>query len=77
MCKGLEEITIPAGVKEIGDYAFYHCDNLRHIYLHAHTPPAITTILKNSNAVIHVPLTALENYMKHPYWAKYNIEGDL
>ena len=76
-CKGLEEITIPAGVEEIGDYAFYHCDSLRHIYLHAHTPPAITTILKNSNAVIHVPLTALENYMKHPYWAKYNIEGDL
>ena len=77
MCKGLEEITIPAGVKEIGDYAFYHCDNLRHIYLHAHTPPAITTILKNSNAVIHVPFTALENYREHPYWAKYNIEGDL
>ena len=76
-CKGLEEITIPARVEEIGDYAFYHCDSLRHIYLHAHTPPAITTILKNSNAVIHVPLTALENYMKHPYWAKYNIEGDL
>ena len=76
-CKGLEEITIPAGVEEIGDYAFYHCDSLRHIYLHAHTPPAITTILKNSNAVIHVPLTALENYIKHPYWAKYNIEGDL
>ena len=77
MCKGLEEITIPAGVKEIGDYAFYHCDNLRHIYLHAHTPPAITTILKNSNAVIHVPFTALKNYREHPYWAKYNIEGDL
>ena len=77
MCKGLEEITIPAGVKEIGDYAFYHCDNLRHIYLHAHTPPAITTILKNSNAVIHVPFTALENYREHPYWTKYNIEGDL
>ena len=76
-CKGLEEITIPAGVEEIGDYAFYYCDSLRHIYLHSHTPPAITTILKNSNAVIHVPLTALENYMKHPYWAKYNIEGDL
>ena len=76
-CKGLEEITIPAGVEEIGDYAFYHCDSLKHIYLHAQTPPAITTILKNSNAVIHVPFTALENYMKHPYWAKYNIEGDL
>ena len=76
-CKGLEEITIPAGVEEIGDYAFFHCDSLRHIYLHAQVPPAITTILKNSNAVIHVPFTALENYRKHPYWAKYNIEGDL
>ena len=76
-CKGLEEITIPAGVEEIGDYAFYRCDSLRHMYLHAHTPPAITTILKNSNAVIHVPFTALENYRKHPYWAKYNIVGDL
>lgn len=77
MCKGLEEITIPAAVEEIGDYAFYHCDSLKHIYLHAQTPPAITTILKNSNAIIHVPFTALENYKRHPYWAKYNIVGDL
>ena len=76
-CKGLEEITIPSGVEEIGDYAFFHCDSLRHVYIHAHTPPAITTIFKNSNAVIHVPFTALENYRKHPYWLKYNIEGDL
>ena len=77
MCKGLEEVTVPAGVEEIGDYAFYYCDRLKHIYLHAHTPPAITTILKNSSAVIHVPFTALENYRKHPYWAEYNIVGDL
>ena len=76
-CKGLEEITIPSGVEEIGDYAFFHCDSLKHVYIHAQTPPAITTIFKNSNAVIHVPFTALENYRKHPYWAKYNIEGDL
>ena len=76
-CKGLEEITIPARVEEIGDYAFFRCDSLKHIYLHAQTPPAITTILKNSNAVIHVPFTALESYKNHPYWAKYNIEGNL
>lgn len=76
-CKGLEEITIPATVEEIGDYAFYHCDSLKHIYLYAQKPPAITTILNKSDAVIHVPVTAVEHYKNHPYWAKYNIAGDL
>jgi hypothetical protein len=76
-CKGLEEIIIPAAVEEIGDYAFYHCDSLKHIYIYAQKPPAITTILKNTDAVIHVPITAMEHYSNHPYWAKYNIVGDL
>lgn len=76
-CKGLEEIIIPAAVEEIGDYAFYHCDSLKHIYIYAQKPPAITTILKNTDAVIHVPITAMEHYSNHPYWSKYNIVGDL
>ena len=47
------------------------------IYLYAQKPPAITTILNKSDAVIHVPVTAVEHYKNHPYWAKYNIAGDL
>lgn len=30
-CDNLTSITIPAGVKSIGDYAFYYCDNLESI----------------------------------------------
>ena len=35
MCENLERITFGAGVKSIGDWAFYNCDNLSEITIAA------------------------------------------
>ena len=40
-CTGLNEIVIPAGVKEIGDSAFYACENLKAVYFLGNAPETI------------------------------------
>lgn len=76
-CAAPEEITIPASVEKIGDYAFYGCVNLNHIYNYATKPQAITLMLDNFNTVIHVPAASVNLYKKHPNRMILNIVGDL
>lgn len=78
-CRKLPEITLPATLKYIGEFAFFHCDNLRHVYLHAPEPPEMTNAfnIKGNSAIIHVPKTSVERYKKHLYWKRLNIVGDL
>ena len=40
-CKELTSITLPSSLKQIHDYAFNSCDNLKEVYCRSLTPPSI------------------------------------
>jgi len=37
-CTGLTEFTLPESITDIGEGAFYYCDNLKHLYVHSPDP---------------------------------------
>mgnify|MGYP002856272169 CR=1 FL=1 len=78
----LRSITIGRGVKEIGSYAFYGCNNLLTIRSKIETPFEINenTFINNStglrdsiynNAILYVPVGSRVNYMTTPGWNKF------
>ena len=76
----IQEIHVPEGVGYIKRSAFYHCWNLRAIYLHSTEPPYLLdsrirymsydTIFR-SGITIYVPEQAVEAYKSHNDWSKY------
>jgi trigger factor len=72
----LDQIHIPASVSFIGEYAFFHCYSLKDIYVHATTPPAITSIVNAPGVTFHVPAQSLNAYLNDMEWRKYTIVGD-
>ena len=76
-CSGLTEIDISDNIVSVGDYAFYNCTALRHVYNHAIEPQKITMIFNTPQVTVHVPAQSLEAYKKDFNWRKYNIVGDL
>ena len=73
----MEQIHLPASVSFIGEYAFFHCYSLKDIYVHATTPPAITSIVNAPGVTFHVPAQSLDEYLNDQEWRKYPIVGDL
>ena len=76
----LHEITIPASVESIGDYAFYYCENLEKVYCKATTPPTLgeATFDNSDNGTdkpigcyFYVPNTSVERYKATGSWNKY------
>ena len=76
-CPSLEEVRIPAGVSAIGEYAFFYCTNLKHVYNYAHEPQPVSVIFKTQDITIHVPATSVEKYRNAQHWRNMMIVGDL
>ncbi len=58
-CSGLTSITIPAGVTNIGDYAF---EGLTYIYCEDETPSTVGTNIVSNNSIIFVPDNVVDAY---------------
>ena len=63
-CKGITSISLPSSLKQIHNYAFCGCDNLKKIYCKALTPPSINSYYNNfhDDVVIYVPKGTQETY---------------
>ncbi len=76
----LREITIPASVISIGDYAFYYCENLKSVHCKAATPPLLGDSVfdnfdgnteKPIGCKIYVPAESVEAYKSAKNWDRY------
>jgi hypothetical protein len=63
-CEELTSITLPSSLKQIHDYAFNGCDNLKEVYCKSLTPPSINSSYNNfhNDVVIYVPKGTREAY---------------
>ena len=63
-CEDLMSITLPSSLKDIQNYAFCGCNNLKEIYCKTLTPPSINSSYNNfhDDAVIYVPKGTREAY---------------
>lgn len=70
----LKEVTIPESVEVIGEYLFWGCNSLRHIYNLNPVPQDIPAIHNNpSQITLHVPKGSVEAYKNAPYWQDMNV----
>ena len=73
--ESIQTITLPEGVTSIGDYAFSGCSSLQNMYCYAKTVPETgETVFKESNidnATLHVPASALNDYMTTAPWNEF------
>ncbi|MBP5714727.1 MAG: leucine-rich repeat protein [Prevotella sp.] len=73
-CYRLISITIPSGVTNIGDYAFWFCSNLQNIYCYAEQVTEIgNNVFENSNydATLHVPAASISAYQAAESWKNF------
>lgn len=79
-CKGLTSISLPSSLKQIHNYAFCGCDNLKEIYCKAHTPPSINNYYNDyhRDAKLYIPQGTLETYKNDGFMGGDNaIETDF
>lgn len=73
-CFSMKTIRIPAGVERIGDFAFWHCDSLRDVYVERKEPLEITNIFQDLKDVnLHVPKGSAEAYRKAEGWKSLSV----
>lgn len=80
-CSGfpIVSIDLPASLRNIEEYAFYHCYSLNKINLYATTPPTFVAnknTFANYNAEVHIPQGTLADYQATD-WSKFNLIEDL
>lgn len=71
---GIEEITIPGNVTNIGDYAFYNCLNLSIVIMESITPPTLGEQAFYDTHVelkIYVPAESLDVYKNASGWSDH------
>ncbi len=77
-CFSMKTIRIPAGVERIGDFAFWHCDSLKDVYVERKTPLEITNIFQDLTGVnLHVPKGSADAYRKAEGWKSLSVTEDL
>lgn len=78
-CEGLTSITLPSSLKQIHDYAFNGCNNLKEIYCKALTPPSINSYYNNfhEGVVIYVPKGTREAYREESLLFDNAVEIDF
>ncbi len=71
-CTSLTSITIPSSIVSIGHSAFIGCENLSLVVSLATTPPSLGNVAFEtaSDAVLHVPATAVSDY-ENSDWSEY------
>ena len=74
-CNGLKSVTLGNSVSSIGDNAFYNCWKLTDVYCYAENVPTTTTNAFNgvntSNATLHVPASAYDDYKTTAPWSSF------
>lgn len=79
-CSGfpIVSIDLPASLRNIEEYAFYHCYSLNKINLYATAPPTFVAnnTFANYNAEVHIPQGTLADYQATD-WGKFNLVEDL
>lgn len=83
--ESLKEVTLPANLRELGDYAFYHCTNLRKVIALMLEPvnPDYTGEspfgeINLKLATLVVPIGSADKYTKATMWSDFGtiMEGD-
>ncbi len=70
--RALTKVTIPAGVKEIGENAFEGCTSLYTVKVLAPEPPAAKNSCIGDHArAIYVPASSLDAYLTSPSWSSW------
>ena len=76
-CSGLTSITISNSVTSIGWSAFAFCSNLTEMYCYAKQVPTTGSSVFNevdlTNATLHVPASALNDYKTTAPWSEFGI----
>ena len=74
-CPNLTTIIIDNGVTDIGFDAFFSCNQVKHVYCYATTPPNIANGGAFNSFVytttLHVPTASIEAYKAQEPWSKF------
>ena len=75
----LTSITLPSSLKQIHDYAFNGCDNLKEVFCKSLTPPSINSSYNNfhNDVVIYVPKGTREAYRNESSLFENVVEVDF
>lgn len=72
----LNSIYFPENLKEIGDYAFYGCSNLKEITCHMIVPPSYNDssdyYFGDNIETIYIPVGTIDSYLNANGWNKYS-----
>ena len=78
-CEELTSITLPSSLRQIHDYAFNGCDNLKVVYCKSLTPPSINSFYNNfhNDVVIYIPKGTREAYRNESSLFENVVEVDF
>lgn len=71
-CSSLQQVTLPASIKEIGAYAFSQCSKLKELHLKSVTPPTLTDSIITSSVKLYVPSGSKAVYQVDALWSKFS-----
>lgn len=83
-CYNLETVVLPQRIAAIESYAFYHCENLAHVYNEQEEPLSIATntfFKLADEATLYVPTGSIALYEVATGWSKFDyivgVETDM
>ena len=73
----ISKLDLPEGLTTIGEYAFFYCNSLKHIYNHSPEPQDIPRIVNHKDITLHVPAASIDKYRNAQHWRDMTVVGDL